>query len=128
MVSQVVEIQPRHFAGIQNALAQIELGAVRKDCEIVHMVCDEVSRRAAYICAAGIAAIAVKIHANRPDDFLDVTCGVDGSVFKKHPTFAKLLEMKANELVGLGIRVNFELSQDGSGKGAALVSAVSSQR
>jgi len=88
------------------------------------MVCDEVSRRAANICAAGIAAIAIKIHANRPDEFLDITCGVDGSVYKKHPSFKHVLEMKTNELVGLGIHVNFEPSQDGSGKGAALVSAV----
>jgi len=126
MVSQIVENQPRHFAGIQNILASADLGAIRKDCEIVHMVCDAVSRRAAYMCAAGISAVARKIHANRPDEYLDITCGVDGSVYKKHPTFKQLLRVKTNELVGLGIHVNFELSHDGSGKGAALVSAVSS--
>lgn len=48
-------------------------------------------RRAAYMCAAGIAAIARKIHANQPDGYLDITCGVDGSVYKKHPSFARLL-------------------------------------
>ena len=127
MVSQIIEVQPRHFAGIQNILACAELGAIRKDCEIVHMVCDTVCRRAAYKCAAGIAAIAQKIHSNRPDDYCDITCGVDGSVYKKHPSFARLLKVKTNELVGLGIHVNFELSHDGSGKGAALVSAVSTR-
>lgn len=124
MVSQVVENQPRHFSAIQNILAYGDLGAIRKDCDVVHMVCDAVSRRAAFMCAAGIASIARKIHANRPDEYLDITCGVDGSVFKKHPTFAKLLEVKTNELVGPGINVNFRLSHDGSGKGAALVTAV----
>jgi len=128
MVSQIVENQPRHFSGIQNILALSEIGAIRKDCEIVHMVCDAVSRRAAYMCAAGIAAIARKIHANQPDGYLDITCGVDGSVYKKHPSFARLLRGKTNELVGFGIHVNFELSHDGSGKGAALVSAVSGRR
>ena len=44
MVSQIVENQPRHFSGIQNILALSEIGAIRKDCEIVHMVCDAVSR------------------------------------------------------------------------------------
>ena len=63
----------------------------------------------------------------RPDEYLDITCGVDGSVYKKHPSFAKLLQVKTNELVGPGINVNFRLSHDGSGKGAALVTAVSSK-
>ena len=40
----------------------------------------------------------------------------------------KLFKGKTNELVGFGIHVNFELSHDGSGKGAALVSAVSGRR
>ncbi|CAG5098826.1 Oidioi.mRNA.OKI2018_I69.XSR.g16011.t1.cds [Oikopleura dioica] len=127
MVSQIVDNQPRHFAAVQNILACADIGAIRRDCEIVHMVCDAVSRRAAYMCAAGISAIAIKIHQNRPDEYLDITCGVDGSVYKKHPTFAKLLKVKTNELVGLGIFVNFRLSHDGSGKGAALVSAVSTR-
>lgn len=127
MVSQIVENQPRHFAAIQNILAYGELGAIKKDCEVVHMVCDAVSRRAAYMCAAGVSAIARKIHDNRPDEYLDITCGVDGSVYKKHPSFAKLLQVKTNELVGPGINVNFRLSHDGSGKGAALVTAVSSK-
>ena len=82
MVSQVVENQPRHFSAIQNILAYGDLGAIRKDCDVVHMVCDAVSRRAAFMCAAGISAIARKIHANRPDEYLDITCGVDGSVYK----------------------------------------------
>lgn len=82
MVSQIVENQPRHFSAIQNILAYGDLGAIRKDCDVVHMVCDAVSRRAAFCCAAGISAIARKIHANRPDEYLDITCGVDGSVYK----------------------------------------------
>ena len=57
------------------------------------MVCDAVSRRAAHMCASGVAAIATKIHANRPDEYLDLTCGVDGSVYKKHPTFSKFLQV-----------------------------------
>lgn len=92
MVSQVVENQPRHFSAIQNILAYGDLGAIRKDCDVVHMVCDAVSRRAAFMCAAGISAIARKIHANRPDEYLDITCGVDGSVYKVSfsPEFSKV--------------------------------------
>ena len=57
MVSQIVDNQPRHFAAIQNILACAELGAIKKDCEIVHMVCDAVSRRAAYMCAAAVRLV-----------------------------------------------------------------------
>ena len=54
-----------------------------------------------------------------------ITCCQDANLsIQKHPTFAKLLEVKTNELVGPGINVNFRLSHDGSGKGAALVTAV----
>ena len=77
----------------ENSVSNMILGAIKKDCSIVHMVCDAVSRRAAHMCAAGVAAIATKIHANRPDEYLDLTCGVDGSVYKKHPTFSKFLQV-----------------------------------
>ena len=38
MVSQIVDNQPRHFAAVQNILACADIGAIRRDCEIVHMV------------------------------------------------------------------------------------------
>ena len=114
-VSQVIENQPRKFMEIQNILVSIGLtskslienlrfsikyflGAIKKDCSIVHMVCDAVSRRAAHMCASGVAAIATKIHANRPDEYLDLTCGVDGSVYKKHPTFSKFLQVNLSNI------------------------------
>ena len=66
LVSQVMENQPKHFSGIQNLLTMVDLSAVRKDCEIVHLICAAVSRRAAYMCAAGISAIAKKIASKSP--------------------------------------------------------------
>lgn len=51
--------------------------------------------------------------------------GVDGTVYKKHPTFKDLLSDKVQMLCkGTGIDVEFALSFDGSGKGAALITAV----
>ena len=38
---------------VQNILAQLEIGAVKSDCEIVVSVCQAVSKRAAHLCAAG---------------------------------------------------------------------------
>ena len=54
-----------------------------------------------------------------------ITCGVDGTVYKKHPTFADLMDQMTRQLCeDSNIEVEFALSYDGSGKGAALVTAV----
>ena len=65
VVSQIIENKPRNFMQIQNILASMNILAERKDCEVIYMVCDTISRRAAYMCAAGVAAIALKISENR---------------------------------------------------------------
>ena len=65
VVSQIIENKPRNFLQIQDILATMGLMAEKRDCEVIYMVCDTVSRRAAYMCAAGIAAIALKIADNR---------------------------------------------------------------
>jgi len=63
---------------------------------------------------------------NHPDKKdLTITVGVDGTVYKKHPTFSKLMADKVKTLCEeSGVNVDFALSYDGSGKGAALVTAV----
>ena len=65
VVSQIIENKPRNFMQIQNILASMNIMAERADCEVIYMVCDTISRRAAYMCAAGVAAIALKIAENR---------------------------------------------------------------
>ena len=65
VVSQIIENKPRNFTQIQSILASMDIVAERSDCEIIYMVCDTISRRAAYMCAAGVAAIALKIADNR---------------------------------------------------------------
>lgn len=44
-----------------------------------------VARRAAQLCGAGMAAVVDKIRENRGLDFLKVTIGVDGTLYKLHP-------------------------------------------
>lgn len=44
-----------------------------------------VARRAAQLCGAGMAAVVDKIRENRKLDFLKVTVGVDGTLYKLHP-------------------------------------------
>ena len=55
-----------------------------------------------------------------------LTIAVDGSLFKKHPKFKGYMEEALVELVPR-CKVNLMLSEDGSGRGAALVAAVASR-
>lgn len=98
-----------------------ELGlnfATEEDCKCVKYICSLVSKRAAYLTAAGLAALLNKI--NKPF----VTIGIDGSVYRFHPYFGKLLNEKIKELIPSNLDFEVMLSEDGSGKGAALVAAV----
>ncbi|KAK6050219.1 hypothetical protein COOONC_12279 [Cooperia oncophora] len=56
-----------------------------------------------------------------------VTVGVDGSVFRFHPTFPRLLDEKIDQLIEGDIEYQLMLSEDGSGRGAALVAAVATR-
>lgn len=49
-----------------------------------------------------------------------IVCGVDGTVYRKHPTFSKHLKEYTNCLIPRNIELEYVLSHDGSGKGAAL--------
>lgn len=57
--------------------------------------------------------------------FLQV--GVDGSVYRYHPKFHNLMMEKMKQYVTPGISFDLMLSEDGSGRGAALVAAVASR-
>ncbi|XP_078481238.1 hexokinase-2-like isoform X2 [Ciona intestinalis] len=126
----ILDAIPSGMTAVQNILANLGIGAMRADCEVVIQVCKAVSRRAAHLCAAGIAAVARKIKANHPDrETLRMTVGVDGTVYKKHPTFSQMMSEKVAELCAdAGVDVHFALSYDGSGKGAALITAVAQRK
>lgn len=55
-----------------------------------------------------------------------LTIAVDGTLFKKHPKFKGYMEETLVELVP-ECKVQLMLSEDGSGRGAALVAAVASR-
>lgn len=82
-----------------------------------------VARRAAQLCGAGLAAVVDKIRENRGLDTLKVTVGVDGTLYKLHPHFAKVMHATVKDLAPK-CDVSFLESEDGSGKGAALITAV----
>lgn len=57
-----------------------------------------VARRAAQLCGAGMAAVVDKIRENRGLDTLKVTVGVDGTLYKLHPHFAKVMHETVKDL------------------------------
>ncbi|KAL3093121.1 hypothetical protein niasHT_022571 [Heterodera trifolii] len=84
-------------------------------CANVDFVCSLIGTRAAHLCACGLAAILNRMKRPR------VVIGVDGSVFRFHPTFKNNLEQKIKALLADKCEFFTTLSEDGSGRGAAAV-------
>ncbi|KAG5284353.1 hypothetical protein AALO_G00025780 [Alosa alosa] len=93
------------------------------DCEIVRLVCDILSTRSAQLCGAALATIANRIRNNRGLSHLTTTVGVDGTVYTKHPHYSDRLEETVKTLAPK-CDIKFLVTDDGSGKGAAMVTAV----
>ncbi|XP_005915171.1 hexokinase-1 [Haplochromis burtoni] len=108
---------------VRSILQHLGLDSTCDDSIIVKEVCGTVSRRAAQLCGAGMAAVVDKIRENRGLDHLDITVGVDGTLYKLHPHFSLIMHQTVKELAP-NCNVKFLLSEDGSGKGAALITAV----
>lgn len=97
------EDEESQFLKTLQILEEIGISTVTAtDCANVAYVCSVVSRRAAYMVAAGIASLLKRI--NKPY----VTVGVDGSVYRFHPTFPELLDKKIDELLDSDLEVSFE--------------------
>ncbi|PIO74564.1 Hexokinase [Teladorsagia circumcincta] len=91
------------------------------DCANVAYTCSLVSTRAAHLTAAAIATLLNRMKLPY------VTVGVDGSVYRFHPTFPRLLDEKIDQLIEGDLEYQLMLSEDGSGRGAALVAAVATR-
>ncbi|CAG05684.1 unnamed protein product, partial [Tetraodon nigroviridis] len=108
---------------VRSILQQLGLEGTCDDSIIVKEVCGAVSRRAAQLCGAGMAAVVDKIRENRRLERLTITVGVDGALYKLHPHFSRVLEETVRSLAPQ-CSVTFLPSEEGSGKGAALITAV----
>uniref|UniRef100_A0A8C0XVQ7 hexokinase n=1 Tax=Castor canadensis TaxID=51338 RepID=A0A8C0XVQ7_CASCN len=107
---------------VRRILQQLGLDSTCEDSIVVKEVCGAVSRRAAQLCGAGLAAIE-KRREDQGLEHLKITVGVDGTLYKLHPHFSRVLQETVKELAPR-CDVGFMLSEDGSGKGAALITAV----
>ncbi|XP_009881763.1 PREDICTED: glucokinase [Charadrius vociferus] len=108
---------------IYNILTAFELLPSGTDCDIVRMVCESVSTRAAQMCSAGLAGVINRMRESRSQETLKITVGVDGSVYKLHPSFKDRFHATVRQLTP-GCDITFIQSEEGSGRGAALISAV----
>ncbi|XP_044884623.1 hexokinase-3 isoform X2 [Mauremys mutica] len=104
-------------------LEELGLHVSCEDSVLVREVCQVVARRAAQLCGAAVAAVVEKIRENRGLEQLAVTVGVDGTLYKLHPHFAQQVQATVQQLAPR-CSVTFLQSEDGSGKGAALIAAV----
>lgn len=87
------------------------------DKRCMRYVCECVSTRAAMLTSCGLVCLINKMNVN------DVVIGVDGGVYRFHPKFHNLLVQYMGKLLKPGIHFQLVLSEDGSGRGAALVAA-----
>ncbi|XP_060106979.1 hexokinase-2 isoform X1 [Heteronotia binoei] len=108
---------------VRSILQHLGLESTCDDSIIVKEVCAVIARRAAQLCGAGMAAVVDKIRENRGLDFLKITVGVDGTLYKLHPHFSSVMHETVKQL-SPKCEVTFLQSEDGSGKGAALITAV----
>ncbi|KAG5840504.1 hypothetical protein ANANG_G00189510 [Anguilla anguilla] len=70
---------------IYNILTTLGLLPSEFDCDVVRLVCERVSTRAAHMCGAGLAGVINRMREHRSQEALKITVGVDGSVYKLHP-------------------------------------------
>ncbi|XP_027007667.1 hexokinase-4 isoform X1 [Tachysurus fulvidraco] len=108
---------------IYNILSSLGVLPSELDCDIVRLACESVSTRAAHICGAGLAAVINIMRQRRCVDELKITVGVDGSVYKLHPWFKERFHKAVWDL-NPNCDITFIQSEEGSGRGAALISAV----
>lgn len=95
------------------------------DCKILQLVCSRVSRRSAHLTSAVVTSLLLRM------DRQFTVIGVDGSVYRCHPDYRNEMKRTITHLLALkgATHIKFELmlSEDGSGRGAALVAAISSE-
>ncbi|KAM8742120.1 hexokinase-2-like isoform 1-T2 [Acanthopagrus schlegelii] len=118
-----IEEEDSGLENTQNILTKLGLKWDDIDSRVVRLVCDTISSRSARLCAAALATLANRIRVNRGLDHLKTTVGVDGTVYRKHPNFSEELQATVR-LLAPKCDITFVVSEDGSGKGAAMVTAV----
>ncbi|XP_049786128.1 hexokinase type 2-like [Schistocerca cancellata] len=121
-VSEIESDKPGSYTNVKRIMNELGLPhATEQDFIDFRHMCEAVSSRAGVMVSASMATLLNKM------GFEQATIGIDGSLYRFHPGFADLMTRKISQLVKPGIKFKLMLSEDGSGRGAALVAAVASR-
>lgn len=120
LVSTIEEGDKPDIGVISGVLKEFDLNPSEQDCALVREACSAVTVRAARLSAAGIVAAVRKMGREK-----GCTVAIDGTLFKKHPKLSGVMKQTISELVP-GNSINLVESEDGSGKGAAIIAAIAS--
>ncbi|XP_028596937.2 hexokinase-2 isoform X3 [Podarcis muralis] len=118
-----IEKEKEGLLKAQEILTKLGLEPSHEDCVATQRICEIVSTRSANLCGAALVAVLRRIKENKRVERLRSTVGVDGTVYKKHPHFARRLQKMVRRFLP-DCDIRFIRSEDGSGKGAAMVTAV----
>lgn len=110
------------FVKARQVISELGISCSEFDLRVLRYICECVSVRASDLAGAGVASLVNKIGRRR------MTVGMDGSLYKFHPHFGKRMRITCERLVCDCIQVEFVLSEDGSGRGAALAAAVAANQ
>jgi len=93
-----------------------------EDCQKLQFLCECVSKRSAYLVGIGTANLINRVEEK------EVVVGVDGSVYRLHPKYETHIKEILRKFVTPDKKYELMLSEDGSGRGAALIAAVASHQ
>nr|XP_017007684.2 hexokinase type 2 [Drosophila takahashii] len=121
-ISDIESDAPGEYRSCNKVLNELGMiGNQESDKEALRFICEAVSSRSAKMCACGLVTIINKMNIN------EVVIGIDGSVYRFHPKYHDMLQFHMRKLLKPGVKFELVVSEDGSGRGAALVAATAVQ-
>ncbi len=100
-------------------------GITLNDRILLKHICELISTRSAKLSAGAISAVLTWMD---PELKFKHTVGIDGSLFEKYPDFSEKMDAVFKKLYGeKANNINLVHAKDGSGKGAAIIAAVTAQ-
>ncbi|CAG9855673.1 unnamed protein product [Phyllotreta striolata] len=122
-VSEIEADKPCKYANVKKVCEDLGVTwAKEKDYQDLRYICACFTKRAAYLVACSITVLIKKM------GYRDITIGIDGTLYKNHPHFHKMLVHKVKNLLSWEwYTFKIVKSEDGSGVGAALVAAAATK-
>ncbi|KAH8247243.1 hypothetical protein KR038_000877 [Drosophila bunnanda] len=122
-ISEIESDAPGEYRNCNKVLACLGImGNHESDRLSLRYICEAVTSRSAKLCACGLVTLINKMNIN------DVVIAVDGSVYRYHPKYHEMLEKYMKKLLKPGVKFELVVSEDGSGRGAALAAAATYRR